>query len=771
MLFRRSRILSAAFLLVIASLAFGLAPAQASPGVAQTFGAANTAVGTTLSASPGATTGTGDLLVAVIKVRNTAALATVSGVSDSISNTWTKATGVAQGQADMEVWYTAGAAAVTSVTVTVSASSAIAFTVLVVTGALTSPLDQVATASATSTTPAAGPTGTTIQASELAVGAVGWNATPTPSGETAGYTLAPIQKSTATGSATGEESAYQILSATGAQAYGATLSSSVAWTAVVVTFKLGNPTPAPTITSLSPSSGTDGTAVTITGTHFTGVSAVNFNGTSASFTFVDDSHITTLVPAGATSGNVTVTTPGGTAASPTAFTVVPAIDASGISPTHGVIGATVTISGSGFTGATSVGFTGASQSVLTVNSDFQIITSVPSGAGTGTLTVTTPGGTSAPSAQTFSVDPSPTPTISGFLPASGPVGTSVTITGTGFTGASAVKFNSTAATVFSVTDDTHVNAIVPAGATNGLVSVTTLGGTATSSSSFTVTSGQALPHIMLIVMENKAYNSAAGTPYIIGSSSAPYINNTLVKNYTSATHWYANDHGSPKDYYDLVSGANQACCTKPYSATTIVDELNTANIPWKAYMESMPSNCYSGNPTVLYDPVHNPFAAFADYHSLCNGNNGVVPYNAPFSSSQLKTDLNSAAPPAFVFFTPNICNDMHTNGSPCGSNGVADGDTWLSTFIPAVQGTAWYANGGIIIITWDESVNADSSGGTFGTGGHIATLVISHNPKGAFTPSGDHFATLRGIEEEYGVPQLPLSSPNPISFGDLKPAF
>jgi hypothetical protein len=48
-------------------------------------------------------------------------------------------------------------------------------------------------------------------------------------------------------------------------------------------------------------------------------------------------------------------------------------------------------------------------------------------------------------------------------------------------------------------------------------------------------SSSAASHVMVIVMENKAYSSAQGSPYIIGNANAPYINNTLVKNYTSAT--------------------------------------------------------------------------------------------------------------------------------------------------------------------------------------------------------------------------------------------
>ena len=81
----------------------------------------------------------------------------------------------------------------------------------------------------------------------------------------------------------------------------------------------------------------------------------------------------------------------------------------------------------------------------------------------------------------------PAPALTSFAPTSGPVGTSVTITGSNVSGATAVKFNGTTA-AFAVNSDTQITATVPAGATTGTISVTTPGGTATSSASFTVTS-------------------------------------------------------------------------------------------------------------------------------------------------------------------------------------------------------------------------------------------------------------------------------------------
>ena len=91
----------------------------------------------------------------------------------------------------------------------------------------------------------------------------------------------------------------------------------------------------------------------------------------------------------------------------------------------------------------------------------------------------------------------PAPAVTGFLPASGPVGTSVTLTGTGFSGATAVAFSGAAAASFSVASATQITATVPAGATTGTIAVTTPGGTGTSATSFTVTVLPAAPTVTL----------------------------------------------------------------------------------------------------------------------------------------------------------------------------------------------------------------------------------------------------------------------------------
>jgi hypothetical protein len=77
----------------------------------------------------------------------------------------------------------------------------------------------------------------------------------------------------------------------------------------------------PCIAKLAPVSGPAGTAVTITGINLAGATAVDFNGTAAAISADQATKITTAVPTGATSGSVNVMTPGGTATSPSPFTV------------------------------------------------------------------------------------------------------------------------------------------------------------------------------------------------------------------------------------------------------------------------------------------------------------------------------------------------------------------------------------------------------------------------------------------------------------------
>jgi uncharacterized repeat protein (TIGR03803 family) len=149
--------------------------------------------------------------------------------------------------------------------------------------------------------------------------------------------------------------------------------------------------------------------------------------------------------------------------------------------TSGTPGQTVQILGQGFNTATSVMF-GSGSASFTIGSDTYLTAVIPDEGTQGYVTVTTGSGTLT-SNKTFTV----IPLIKTFTPASGPVGTPVTITGGGFHGATKVTFGGVKATNFSVDSGAQITATVPTGAKTGKITVTTPAGKATSKKTFTVT--------------------------------------------------------------------------------------------------------------------------------------------------------------------------------------------------------------------------------------------------------------------------------------------
>jgi hypothetical protein len=106
------------------------------------------------------------------------------------------------------------------------------------------------------------------------------------------------------------------------------------------------------------------------------------------------------VPAGATSGSVTVVTPHGTLLSNVGFRVTPQIRTFG--PSSGAVGTVVTITGVSLKQTTKVTFGGVIASHVTVISDTEVRANVPTGAKTGDIVITTAGGT-AISSSIFTV--------------------------------------------------------------------------------------------------------------------------------------------------------------------------------------------------------------------------------------------------------------------------------------------------------------------------------------------------------------------------------
>ena len=447
---------------------------------------------TTLAVSPQAP---GDVLVVFAEVGATTP--TVSTISGGGVTTWTKAVQFeGSGGTDEEVWYgpvtTTGASTVSftwSSPITADTVEYGAQEFGAGLGASTAwTLDKTGTLDNTSSTTVSFPSLTPSGGTELYFG-YAVPGTTASVGTTSGFTYAL----TASGNVAAFDPDVSGAASPTATEAPAGISSSIG---VLLGASNGSPPPAPTVTGVSPSTGSTagGEPVTVTGTDFTGATTVMFGTVPATFFPVSATQISATAPTEAAGAvDVTVTAPGGTSAvnAPAdqfTFAAPPPPTVTGVAPSSGSAqgGTTVTVTGTNLSGTTSVSFGTVAAAAFVVNTDAQVTAASPAGTGTVDVTVTTGEGTSAistPADQfTFTSSPPPPsfPTITAVHPSSGPMagGTSVTITGTNFTGAVAVRFDTALAPTFTVNSATSITAVTPAGSPGVVdVIVVTLQGT------------------------------------------------------------------------------------------------------------------------------------------------------------------------------------------------------------------------------------------------------------------------------------------------------
>src|SRR5258708_22825657 len=220
------------------------------------------------------------------------------------------------------------------------------------------------------------------------------------------------------------------------------------------------------------------------------------------------------------------------------------------------------------------------------------------------------------------------------------------------------------------------------------------------------------PHIktvFIILMENKNWAQIAG------SSSAPYINNTLLP-MASRAELYCNPplvHPSLPNYLWLEAGVNFGIFNDDppsanHQSTTshLVSLLQKSGISWKTYQENIDGGDCPLASNGLYAVKHNPFIYFDDVTDNGNANSAnCIGHTRPFG--ELATDLANSTVAQYNCITPNLCNDMHDSCAPL-DDPIRQGDTWLSQNLPAILGSAAYRSGGAVFATWDEGGLSDA---------------------------------------------------------------
>lgn len=248
----------------------------------------------------------------------------------------------------------------------------------------------------------------------------------------------------------------------------------------VVTFTV---TRIPVITNFYPAVAAAGASVTVEGINFSNVTGISFNGRGAAgFGTPAPGQITAVVPSGATTGFIRVTNSFGTGVSSVAFTVttLPIIDT--FSPDTAAPGTDIVIDGLNFTGTTAVRFNGKASTSFGVTAPTQLHAKVPASATSGPIAVQNASG-STTSSVPFTVIGS-APFVTQFSPVHAPPGASILIEGLNFINVTSVKFNGTNAASFNAPASSQINAVVPASATTGPLTITTTAGTYTTSNLF-----------------------------------------------------------------------------------------------------------------------------------------------------------------------------------------------------------------------------------------------------------------------------------------------
>lgn len=238
-------------------------------------------------------------------------------------------------------------------------------------------------------------------------------------------------------------------------------------------------------------------------------------------------------------------------------------------------------------------------------------------------------------------------------------------------------------------------------------------------------------HVIVIVMENHSLSTI--------QHQAPFIT-ALAQRCGLATNYHAITHPSLPNYLAMTSGSihgiHSDCSPRSCSQAgpNIFSQLSRHGIRWRAYAESMPVACDTST-AGLYAARHVPAVYYLRARAHCRRH---VRSLGEFGSGRMHRALQSGHAPAYMFVTPNLCNDMH-------SCPVASGDKWLQKWIPMIVASRTYRHGHtVILLTFDEGSSGSNVVPLVVVSRYTAPRTVSHRAL-------SHFSLLRASEQLLGI--------------------
>jgi phosphatidylinositol-3-phosphatase len=225
-------------------------------------------------------------------------------------------------------------------------------------------------------------------------------------------------------------------------------------------------------------------------------------------------------------------------------------------------------------------------------------------------------------------------------------------------------------------------------------------------------------HVLVVIMENHAYDTVRVLPYTA----------SLIAASSSFAYSYAITHPSQPNYLALWGAStmgviNDNCPSpgSPYSTENLGHACEAAGLAWKAYSEGLPAVgstvCNYGSPS--YARRHAPWT---DWSNLTHSN------EVPFT--QFAQDTAAGKLPTLAYVVPNNCDNTHD----CPP---ATGDNWLAANLPGMIRAV--GPNGLVILTWDED---DGSHGN-----HILTVFAGPSVRPGYISNRtiNHYTLVRTI--------------------------
>ena len=225
----------------------------------------------------------------------------------------------------------------------------------------------------------------------------------------------------------------------------------------------------------------------------------------------------------------------------------------------------------------------------------------------------------------------------------------------------------------------------------------------------------------------------------------------LAAETSQAAAYVSTTHPSLPNYIEMTSGTTAGISNdndprfniQIGGTENLADQLDAAQIPWRAYVESMGEPCKLDSIDPLYSAHHNPFL----YYTTMVGDSlrcaqRVVDFDENFTADLASGDYR------FMWITPNTCNDLHN------CDGLV-GDAWLERVAGQIMASSAYQNGGALFVLFDEGSTRFLSAGA-----NLATIVASPNLEHTgyvCETAFDHRSYLATIEDIFHMPRLPTT--------------